>query len=285
VSRRDVLRTGLALGVAAVGLEVAVGWDESSLASPADTTLESTLLPGAPGRGGYVPVQRLAGEAHIVRTDLGVAAGAAREDRRRPLLALAHLTDMHLVDAQSPMRMEVLDRYGAGHGLSARSDYRAHEMLAAHVADAMVRAVGERRVGPVTGAPLAFTLQTGDNSDNGQHNEVRWNIDLLDGGEIRPDSGDPDRWEGVAAAGDGWWDPAYWHPDGPPAEEAPDLFRQAHGFPLVPGLLDAVRAPFVSGGLGLPWYSAYGNHDGLVGGSRPITAARDDIALGDRKLV
>ncbi|MGZ4478634.1 MAG: TIGR03767 family metallophosphoesterase [Nocardioidaceae bacterium] len=284
VSRRDVLRTGLAVGVAAVGLEVAAGWDESSLASPADTTLESTLLHGAPGRGGYAPVQRLAGEAHIVRTDLGVAAGPAREDRRRPLLALAHLTDVHIVDAQSPMRVEPLDRYVGG-GLYGRGDYRPHEMLAPHVADAMVRAVAERRVGPVTGAPLALALQTGDNSDNAQHNELRWGIDLLDGGRIRPDSGDLTRWEGVASSDDDWWDPHYWHPDGPLDGQTPDLPRLAYGFPVVPGLLDAARATFVSGGLGIPWYSAYGNHDGLVGGSRPITPARQDVAVGDRKLI
>ena len=42
--------------------------------------------------------------------------------------------------------------------------------------------VNQAERGPVTGLRLALALQTGDNSDNSQYNEVRWNIDVLDGG-------------------------------------------------------------------------------------------------------
>ena len=60
----------------------------------------------------------------------------------------------------------------------------------AHIAESMVREINAVARGPVTGKPLAFVIQTGDNSDNSQHNEIRWNIDILDGGRIRADSGD-----------------------------------------------------------------------------------------------
>ena len=48
------------------------------------------------------------------------------------------------------------------------------------------------------------------------------------------------------------------------------------GFPIVPGLLkvstgtSAARRPFVSHGLGTPWYAAYGNHDGMWQGNQPL---------------
>jgi hypothetical protein len=71
-----------------------------------------------------------------------------------------------------------------------KSAYRPHEVLSAHVADAMVQAVNQVGAGPVTGSALAFAMQTGDNSDNCQFNEVRWNIDVLDGAQVRVDSGD-----------------------------------------------------------------------------------------------
>jgi hypothetical protein len=63
-------------------------------------------------------------------------------------------------------------------------------------------------------------------------------IDLLNGGEVRPDSGDPRRYEGVA--GKDVDDERYWHPDG----GGPDLPRTRYGFPEAPGVLAAAGRPF-----------------------------------------
>ena len=82
-----------------------------------------------------------------MRTDLGVAAAPGRTTApHRTLLAFAQLSDVHVVDHQSPARVEWTDRYddpnatGQVPGIFA-SAYRPQEMLSAQVGDAMVRAI------------------------------------------------------------------------------------------------------------------------------------------------
>lgn len=299
LSRRDLFRGALATwAVAGIGLAAEGAFVPASAAvsiNPGGTTLARTFQKGVAGAGGYRPVVMGAGEPHIVRTEFVASPGADRAVRRQGILAWAQLSDVHVVDAQSPMRLEWADRLDdtaapgdVTTGLTS-SSYRPQEMLGSQVADAMVRAINTVANGPVTGLPLSFAIQTGDNADNAQYNETRWNIDVLGGKKvITPDSGDLTRWEGVADNDFLTYDQHYWHPDNPPLLRAADIPKSTYGFPTVPGLLDAARRPFAPVGLQVPWYSVFGNHDGGVQGNFPpatLGAAMTAVATGNLKLI
>ncbi|MEV4416323.1 hypothetical protein [Catellatospora sp. NPDC049609] len=123
VSRRGLLGAAL-LGVASAA--VPLGLRPASAAAAGLTTLNRTLAVGPASPGGYRPVTTGSGEPHTVRRDL--AGGTAPTVRSRALAAFAQLTDMQLADAQSPARVDFLDRYADVGGPSwgrALGDYRS----------------------------------------------------------------------------------------------------------------------------------------------------------------
>lgn len=281
LTRRNLFRSaGAAAGVAALGSLSAEAVAGSAAARAAArlgrTTLDTVIAKGKPNGKGWAPLVRTDGELHRVRAGLGVPAQGGRKGRRTPILAFAQLSDVHILDAQSPARLE------GGEGVSS-SAYRPQEVLTAHIAEAMVRQLNQVVAGPATGQPIALALQTGDNSDNGQYNEIRWNIDVLDGGEVTPDSGDPARYEGVMDLEPGFYDVMFWHPQGTPEGEIKDDPRRLYGFPVIPDLLDVCRQTFQAQGLAVPWITAMGNHDELAQGNFPHSDLWKNRAIGDQK--
>jgi metallophosphoesterase (TIGR03767 family) len=294
LSRRQLLGLGVAVAGAAAAAPLITADVTAQAApptypvAPAGTTLAQTLQHGPPGVKGYRKIVVATGEPSLVRGDL--LGGASRgSGTRTPVLALGQLTDMHLIDAQSPARVEFLDRLDdPGSPLAGKvpfqSAYRPQEMLTAQVAEAMVQAINALPGAPVTGRPLDFTVSTGDNADNIQYNELRWHIDLLDGHQpVRPDSGNLTKWEGVGGPSD--YDPSYWHPGGTPPLGTIDNQRGTYGFPTVAGLLSACRHPFTATGLNMPWYTVFGNHDGLVQGTIPSLGVIGAVATGSVKVI
>ena len=290
VTRRDFLRGSLLVGAAAM-LDLRWAGIARSAPSAADlTTLARTLIRGAAigqgSKGKYFRVAEGPGEPHIVRQELGGKrdAGAGRNlgSARKSLVNFAHFTDIHLIDAESPARVEFLDRYAdPGQGceyIPFSSAHRPQEPLTLHVLEAMIRQLRAISVSPLTGEPVASVICTGDNIDNEQFNELRWFIDLMDGGKtVTADSGAPG-YEGVQAAD--WADVEYWHP----AAGVADKYKQQWGFPDYPDLLDAAVRPFSATGVGIPWYQTFGNHDGLLQGNAPRNAVFERFAIGGTKI-
>ena len=222
------------------------------------------------------------------------------------IVNLLQLSDFQIVDEESPVRVEWLDatqRVGQLQPFSAA--YRPQESLTTQTTEAMVRQA-RNAVSPVTGKRLDLTILTGDNADSQQYNETRWFIDILDGttgssAAIDPDSGIPGPdpygapaapacdatpgsvYDGVRDSGDRTTFPdfGYYEPDSSTGEREDgdgytpsreDNLRETGRDVTVRdfrGLFEAANERFEALGLGMPWYSAFGNHDALIQGNSP----------------
>ncbi|WP_426571767.1 TIGR03767 family metallophosphoesterase [Aquihabitans sp. McL0605] len=229
------------------------------------TTLDATIRPVGSGR--YRRLAWAPGEPHLLCTDLGVAPADDRAATRRSLLYIGHHTDTHVCDAQSPARLEGGETFG-WFNPGADGGHRPQELCTTHVLDQLVVATNAVAASPVTGAPMAWCAQTGDNTDNRTEAEVAWWLGVLEGHEVTPNTGAPGRYEGVQRSG---WR-GVWHPDDP----SHDIYGDA-GFPALPGFLDAAVAPFQPTGLTVPWLAVFGNHDVLYQG----TFGSDVAKVGD----
>jgi len=246
-------------------------------------TTDRRLGPGAVLRAGasapYRAVEIIAGEPHLVRDDLGGPPGVSPVRVGRPLLCLAHVTDLQLTDVQSPTRFEFLNRYFADPRYAEIVPVqRPQEALTAHAVDATLRTLNAVQC-PATGISPQLAVTTGDAIDNAQWNEMQTFLALFDGGLVRPDSGGP-RYEGVQSPD--WPDDYFWKPDGD-GSHGPDIFRREFGFPHHPGLLQRALHEFAATGLRVPWLSCFGNHESLNQGVGVVTAGVRAALVGGSK--
>jgi len=141
------------------------------------------------------------------------------------LLHFFTITDIHIVDEESPT---IAVRGGETVGNS--SAYSPVMMLTTQVLDAAVQTINVIH----QNEPFDFGLAIGDAINGSQYNELRWYIDVLDGGNITPDSGIMD-------------DP-------------------------VAGAYNDYQDSYKAAGLdkSIPWYQTMGNHDHQWLGTYPV---------------
>lgn len=207
------------------------------------TTLRRTVVSEGKRNLKYGP-----GEKRYVR-DL---AWGHTHGRGRPLAGFKQISDVHIVDEESPGRVEFLDQCSSPFSAA----YRVQEAMSTQVGNSMLKQLGRIKRGPATGVPMKFVVSTGDNVDNNQLNEERWFIRLLDGGKLTPNSGG-DTYDGYT--------------------------REQFGPALSNKILKQAQKTFHSVGTGIPWYAVLGNHDGLVQGNAPSNDAFNAVAVGGMK--
>ncbi|HKC20355.1 MAG TPA: hypothetical protein VKE27_12090, partial [Candidatus Dormibacteraeota bacterium] len=251
----------------------ACGSSSDPIRSWSITTTERRLGPGPVvrrgSRAGYREIVELPGEPHPAGFEV-----------REPIACIAHMTDLHVTDAQSPARFEFLNRFGDDARFrELLTMQRPQETLNTHAVAAMVRAVNGVDCGPVTGRPVDLVAVTGDLIDNTQRNELTNALALLDGGMVHPDSGAPG-YDGVQRVD--WPGDIFWKPDGPVDG---DPFQQAFGFPRRSGLLDEAVKPFASEGLRSPWLRCQGNHEYVCQGVGLVTSGLAEAMVGARKAI
>ena len=119
------------------------------------------------------------GEPHIERDDLGAAAAATGQAAVLSSLAyFAHMTDIHIVDEESPAR-------SIHSPIASASAWRPHEPWSVHNLNAVIttiNAFAEVR-------PHDFIVFSGDLTDNKHFVELDWFLRVMEGLPIDPDTG------------------------------------------------------------------------------------------------
>ncbi len=257
--------------------------------SHAPTTVDRTIV-DLDGDNRLDSVTNRPGDPYIEREELGTTGP---NPTRRSLAHLVQLSDIHIVDPESPMRLEDIDDLGLGDDLLGGA-YRPHESLGLQTANAVVATLNGVR-SPISGTRPQLAFTTGDNVDNMTEIETTGYIDVLDGKpSLDPDSGDPDYDPGFfclpslypdriyqGVRGDDWYEP-----DGPGdgpgySSSESDNFADTGRHVAVrdfPGLFEQSRQPFNAVGLDYPWITVFGNHDGLVQGNLPKDSSLESQA-------
>jgi metallophosphoesterase (TIGR03768 family) len=228
--------------------------------SKAATTLERTIVPvPVPSTSpaihpydiqkfmayGYGVWQYGAGLSCEKRLDLMPANyNGASVSKSAELLNFFAMTDVHITDEESPTE-------GIYFGIRNNgiiSGYSPAMLYSTQMLDAAIRTINSLH----KSARFDFGISLGDVANNGQYNELRWFIDVLDGKKINPDSGDKDN--------------------------------------PIPGSGNDYQDEFQAEGLDntIPWYSAIGNHDHFWMGTNPPTdyirqayTGSDILQIGD----
>jgi metallophosphoesterase (TIGR03768 family) len=174
------------------------------------------------------------------RLDL-MPAGYNSSANAAKLIRFFTITDIHITDKESPAQAIFFAPYAKQNGISC---YAPVMLYSTHVLNATIQTINAIH----KKSPIDFGMALGDMINNDQFNELRCFIDILDGKNINPDSGEDD------------------DPVAGPDNDYQDKFK-AEG-------LDK----------SIPWYAVLGNHDHFWMGSKPVNDRIRQALIGGNIL-
>ena len=183
-----------------------------------------------------------------------------RIKKRKHLATFVQITDVHIIDATSPARDAFLSLFVREVPLLAEA-FRPYEAFSMQVAETMVRKINAVKKGPHLKHEFQLVVNTGDNGDGEQFNELVNYINVLDGKKVVPNPATPGKYIGVQDDFPSNLYGAYYHPDPPPPGKDFDQYKVDYGYPEFPNILDVAARPFKATGLNVPWFTCNGNHD------------------------
>jgi len=300
------LRTVRAVAFAIAAIAMLCAGGVALAQTPAASTRQSTIGPGGPfdpAKPTYTGLVAGPAQRQLLREIGSARAQPGRTKRRTSLTYFAQLSDLHLIDEESPARIDSLAPVAPN-----TSAQRPQEALMPATIDATMRRLNAfTTASPNPGAkgaraPMDLALLTGDQADNQQENEVTWLRQLLEGGaSMDPNSGISDysrctteqraalarlpldeagRYTGLQDYGDyneGAGDGNFYDPNRPAGAYG--------GWPQYTGLMDSAQRAFVPAGLRrgaapVPTYVSSGNHDEAVQGYVSATPSSEAVATG-----
>jgi 3',5'-cyclic AMP phosphodiesterase CpdA len=188
--------------------------------------------------------------AYVVREELAKAGEYAGAQR---ILRFVQVSDAHILDddAPYPLRQEPLDHVGPPFDAAQRPQ----EEFTDEVLDATIRAINAKHAVDA----FQFVINTGDNIDNALENELMRFLDIYAGTSTTrgPISGFTCQPDGQSTS---------------ISDTANDVVNNCTSLP--PALVNNMTGL----ALGLPGYSAFGNHDALIQGNAPIEPSFQDAA-------
>jgi len=235
------------------------------------TTLDVSIIPeqcplSEGTKSGYFKLRYGKGEKNVVRKDLlyynpyKKKKSCKKIKQRKPLATFVQITDVHIIDAASPARASFLAAYLAEEPALADT-FRPYEAFSCQVMDRMVNKINNVKRGPHLKEKISMVINTGDNSDGKQKNELQNYINLLDGKKVVPNPATPGKYVGVQDDVPTVSYEFFYHPNCPPSGVNKDNFKLEYGYPEYPNILDEAAKPFKATGLNIPWYTCNGNHD------------------------
>lgn len=190
----------------------------------------------------------------------------------RNLGRIAHVSDLHITDVESPARLDfMIDAADDPRYEQSLPTPRPQQLTSSHAAACCLATIKQL----TTDHAIDAVVLTGDLVDNAQHNELQRLLTMITGGDLAA-TRHPAAIEGVHTAP--WRDSAVWRPS-----DEHNQWTTMFGFPADPAIIDAVSRRVRIESFDMATVFVRGNHDALLAGTVAWTPKMASVSIGPAK--